>query len=69
VTSQDAQNAVTDANRTRLIRLGVRFLFDAHYSALVWAQQTAALGVHRQPLLAVAGRGKDLGEKLLTALQ
>lgn len=66
---QRAQNAITDADRTRLIRLGVRFHLDAHHSVLIWVQQQGmALGVHQQPLLVIAGRGNDLGGKLLNLL-
>lgn len=65
---QKAENAVTDDDRTRLIRLGVKLVLDPHLSVLLWAQNNGGLGVHQQPLLATAGRGKDLGEKLLAAL-
>ncbi|MEO5876823.1 MAG: hypothetical protein ABIS86_03380 [Streptosporangiaceae bacterium] len=63
-----AAAAATDDDRTRLIRLGVKLLLDAHGSVVGWAQRTAVLGPHQVPLVAVAGRGHDLGDKLLTAL-
>lgn len=65
-----AQAANNDADRTRLVRLGMKFLVDAHVSVASWAlSRGPALGVQQQPLVAVAQRGSDLGGKLLTAMQ
>jgi hypothetical protein len=66
---QKAETAGTDADRTRLVRLGVKLVCDPYPAVLGWAQHTGALAVHQQPLLALARRGSDLGGKLLTALQ
>ena len=68
VSYQKAQTAVTDEDRTRLIRLGVKLLQDSHSSVARWAQNTGGLGVQQPPLIALALRAHDLGLKLLTAL-
>lgn len=66
VESRDkAATAGDDANRTRLIRLGIRHMLDAHTRTAQWLGPTAnALGAYHRPVLVLSSRGQSIANQL-----
>ncbi|MEU5696454.1 hypothetical protein [Actinosynnema sp. NPDC020468] len=66
----EAQRARNDIDRTRLVRLGVRQLTDAHSHTLDEVRhRSGQVGRHLEVLLAIAGRGRSIGTSLYSALR
>lgn len=65
-TALDQASVATDeGNRTRLIRLGIRHILDAHSTVYLWAHPLwAGLGAYHRPVETLAVRGQSLANQL-----